>query len=271
MIIMLHTVEILSPSIKLQDGQINLGKNVNYHFLPGSGRAWKTQITVSCERAGCISAPAVQPLRSAAGSQGKQWDSQGCGFLTAHTVLVLEPSCYSSRLRYSLSLTSREIFTSGWSSAAVSRHNISAVPFCSASWFLFHEPRHGFVGKGCSRNLLLWKSLFTLFLAVTTRDLEMQRQAVAVTMAAVMNHSTRNVSWCHRSWPESCLCLAILCQIKLARGLCWCAGSLRIISPALKVLRMWDVDPWMQTAVGSPWLLLLCLCATNPRNVWGRM
>lgn len=159
-----------------------------------------------------------QPPRWAAGSQG-------CGFLTAHTVLVLVPCCYSSRLSYRLSLTSKEIFTPGWSCAAVSRHNISAVPFSSASWFLFHELRHSFVGKGCSRKLLFWRSLFTACLAVTTRDLEMQRQAVVVTMAALMNHSGCSVWWCHRSWPGSCLCLAIPCQTNLARGLCDVLGG----------------------------------------------
>lgn len=245
MVIMLISIEILSPSIKLQDRQIKLGKNVNYHCSPkelqdledpDSSELWEGRLHLHST---------VQPLRLAAGSQG--W-----GFLTAHTVLVLIPCCYSSRLSYRLSSTSKEIFTSGWSSAAVSRHNISAVPFSSASWFLFHEPRHSFVGKGSSRKLLLWKSLFTPCLAVTSRDLEIQRQAVVVTMAALMNHSTRNVLWCHQSWPESCLCLAIPCQIKPARGLCWSAGSLRIVSPSLKLLRIWGVDPWMQKAVGSP-------------------
>lgn len=266
MFIMLHIVEILSPSTKLKARQINLGKNVNYHFLPGSRRTWKTQITVSCERAGCISIPAVQPLRSAAGSQGKQLDSQGCGFLTAHTVLVLVPSFYSSRLRHSLSLTSKETFTSGWSSAAVSRHNISAASFCSASWFLFHEPRHGFVDKGCSRKFLLWKSLFTPCLAVTMRDLEIQRKAVVVTMAALMNHSIRNVSWCHRSWSESCLCLAIPCQKKKARGLCWCAGSLRIVSTCFEGVE--DVGCWSLDAKEQSVLPDFCCyaCVYQPQK-----
>lgn len=57
---MLYMVEILSPFIKLQDRQINLGKNVNYHFLPGSSNTWKTEVTVSCERAVCISPPATE-------------------------------------------------------------------------------------------------------------------------------------------------------------------------------------------------------------------
>lgn len=83
---MLYTVEVLSPSLKLQDRQINLGKNIKYPFFPGNGKTWKT-----CERGGCISTPAVQPLRPAAGSQGKQLDSQGWGVLIAHTVLMLLP------------------------------------------------------------------------------------------------------------------------------------------------------------------------------------
>lgn len=173
---------------------------------------------------GQVASP-LQPLKCAAGSQGKHLDSQGCGFLTAHTVLVLVPCCYSSRLSYRLSLTSKEIFTPGWSCAAVSRHNISAVSFSSASWFLFHELRHSFVGNGCSRKLLFWRPLFTACLAVTTRDLEMQRQAVVVTMAALMNHSGCSVWWCHRSWPGNCLCLALRRQTNLARGLCDVLGG----------------------------------------------
>lgn len=134
--------------------------------------------------------------------------SHGCAFLTAHTVLVLIPCCYSSRLSYRLSLTSKEIFTAGCSSTAVPGHNISAVPFSSASWCLFHEPRNYFVGRGCSRKLLLLKPLFTPCLSQLPKGIWKckQREAAVVTMAGLTSNSTRNAWWCHRSWPESCCC-----------------------------------------------------------------
>lgn len=53
MVIMLYTVEILSPTVKLQDRQINLGKNANiqpgmFHGVTGAGlraaSAWQYHV-----------------------------------------------------------------------------------------------------------------------------------------------------------------------------------------------------------------------------------
>lgn len=47
-------------------------------------------------------------------------------------------------------------------------------------------------------------------------------------------------------------------------------GAWELYPPALKVLRMWDVDPWMQKSSQFSLTSVAMPVCTNPRNAWGR-